>query len=52
MKFVKNRLLVIGLDGATFDLIKPWISDGRLPHLAALSLDTATCMAGRITHCG
>ena len=30
------RLLIIGLDGATFDLIDPWIAQGRLPHLAAL----------------
>jgi predicted AlkP superfamily phosphohydrolase/phosphomutase len=28
------RLLVIGLDGATFDLIEPWAGD--LPHLARL----------------
>jgi predicted AlkP superfamily phosphohydrolase/phosphomutase len=27
----QNRLLVIGLDGATFDLILPWAETGRLP---------------------
>jgi len=31
-----GRLLIIGLDGATFDLIDPWIAQGRLPHMASL----------------
>ncbi len=31
---VKN--LIIGLDGATFDLIYPWIKDGKLPTLKKL----------------
>jgi len=26
-------VLVVGLDGATFDLMLPWIDQGRLPHL-------------------
>jgi len=26
-------VLVVGLDGATFDLMLPWIEQGRLPHL-------------------
>lgn len=30
------RILVIGLDGATFDLIKPWAREGHLPALAHL----------------
>lgn len=30
------RLLIIGLDGATFDVIKPMIAAGELPHLASL----------------
>jgi predicted AlkP superfamily phosphohydrolase/phosphomutase len=29
-------LLIIGLDGATWDLADPWIARGELPHLAAL----------------
>lgn len=31
-----NRLLVIGLDGATFDLIKPWVQQGELPNIAKI----------------
>ena len=31
-----QRLLVIGLDAATFTLIRPWAQAGRLPHLARL----------------
>lgn len=30
------RVLVIGLDGATFDLLLPWMEEGRLPQLAAI----------------
>jgi predicted AlkP superfamily phosphohydrolase/phosphomutase len=30
------RLLIVGLDAATFDLIFPWIAEGKLPNLAAL----------------
>lgn len=29
-------LLILGLDGATLDLVEPWIAEGRLPHLAQL----------------
>jgi predicted AlkP superfamily phosphohydrolase/phosphomutase len=32
----KDRVLVIGLDGATFDLIKPWADEGYLPTLTRL----------------
>lgn len=31
-----NRMLIIGLDGASFSLIDPLIAAGKLPHLAAL----------------
>ena len=31
-----RRLLIIGLDGATFDLIRPWAEDGKLPNLKGL----------------
>lgn len=32
----KTRVLVIGLDGATFDLIRPWAEGGKLPNLAKI----------------
>src|SRR6185503_1218983 len=31
-----SPLVVVGLDGATLDLIAPWAADGTLPHLATL----------------
>ncbi len=33
---IKNKTVVIGLDGATFDLIGPWIEEGRLPFIKEL----------------
>lgn len=32
----QTRVLVIGLDGATLDLVEPWAEEGRLPTLARL----------------
>jgi predicted AlkP superfamily phosphohydrolase/phosphomutase len=32
----KNRVFVIGLDGATPDLLFPWAKEGKLPHIAEL----------------
>jgi predicted AlkP superfamily phosphohydrolase/phosphomutase len=32
----KPRALVIGLDGATLDLVKPWADEGKLPTLSRL----------------
>jgi len=32
----KHRTLIIGLDGATFDLIHPWVQAGHLPTFAKL----------------
>ena len=32
----RERVLVIGIDGATFDLLTPWMEEGFLPNLAAL----------------
>jgi predicted AlkP superfamily phosphohydrolase/phosphomutase len=29
-----RRILIIGLDGATLDLVQPWVEQGHLPHLA------------------
>lgn len=33
---VKRKVAVFGLDGITFDLLQPWLDDGRLPNLARL----------------
>ena len=33
---MKKRVIIIGLDGATFDLIEPWVKKGLLPHFATL----------------
>jgi predicted AlkP superfamily phosphohydrolase/phosphomutase len=32
----KKRVLVVGLDGVTFDILQPWLKDGSLPTLAKL----------------
>ena len=34
MKSVK--LLIVGLDAATLDLINPWVAEGKLPNIARL----------------
>ncbi len=31
-----RKALVIGLDGATFDLLRPWMEEGLLPHMKRL----------------
>ncbi|MCA9969818.1 MAG: alkaline phosphatase family protein, partial [Anaerolineales bacterium] len=33
---VKRKTAVFGLDGITFDLLQPWLDEGRLPNLARL----------------
>ncbi len=37
-----NKLLIFGLDGATFDLIHPWAEQGHLPNLARLIQEGAS----------
>lgn len=32
----ERRILVIGLDGATWDLARPWAEEGKLPHLSRM----------------
>lgn len=32
----QDKVLIIGLDGATWTVLGPWIEDGSLPHLRAL----------------
>ncbi|MCF6147047.1 MAG: sulfatase-like hydrolase/transferase [Candidatus Kuenenia sp.] len=31
-----EKVFVIGIDGATFDIIGPWLEEGKLPHLKSL----------------
>lgn len=38
---MKPKILVIGLDAATMDLIEPWVGQGSLPALAQLMQDGA-----------
>jgi len=42
------KVLVIGLDGASFDLIEPWIKEGKLPNLERLIADG---VRGRMKSC-
>lgn len=39
----RQRLLIIGLDGATWDIINPLIALGKLPHIAGLVMGGASC---------
>jgi predicted AlkP superfamily phosphohydrolase/phosphomutase len=36
---MSNKVIIIGLDGATFELLGQWIEAGRLPHLKAMMAD-------------
>jgi predicted AlkP superfamily phosphohydrolase/phosphomutase len=40
-KIIKRKVAVFGLDGVTFDLIQPWLDEGRLPNLAQLMQEGA-----------
>ena len=33
---LRRKVIVIGLDGATFDLILPWLCEGELPNFKEL----------------
>ena len=37
----QRKVAVIGLDGITFDLLQPWLDEGRLPNLAQLLAEGA-----------
>jgi hypothetical protein len=53
---VSARLLVIGLDGATLDLVAPWAAAGKLPVLyhghSALEQELPTYVAGPVSRRG
>jgi predicted AlkP superfamily phosphohydrolase/phosphomutase len=37
----QRRVLVVGIDAATLDLVRPWVERGELPHLGRLLADGA-----------
>ncbi len=39
---LNRKALIIGLDGATWTLLRPWIDQGHLPHLAKLVREGAS----------
>ena len=45
----KPRVLVVGLDGATFDVMKPLVAEGQLPNLGRL-MDQGSHGVLRSTH--
>lgn len=45
-----SRLVIIGLDGATFDLIEPWAKAGELPVLARLMTEGTWGPLRSVTH--
>jgi predicted AlkP superfamily phosphohydrolase/phosphomutase len=38
----QRKVAVFGLDGITFDLLQPWLNEGRLPNLARLLAEGAS----------
>jgi predicted AlkP superfamily phosphohydrolase/phosphomutase len=36
---MRSKVIVIGLDGATFTLLRPWMEEGRLPYLKSVADD-------------
>lgn len=45
-----TRLVVVGLDGATFDLIHPWVAEGKLPTLARLLREGTSARLASVLH--
>jgi len=46
--------IVLGLDGANWDLLKPWLEDGDLPNISSLrdsgvSADLESCLPGNVS---
>lgn len=45
----EQRVFILGIDGATFDLIVPWVREGRLPNFArVMDAGTATVLKSTI----
>lgn len=42
MTITGQKILVVGLDGATFKLLKPWMEEGNLPNLAYIAHNGVT----------
>lgn len=40
---MKNKHLIIGIDGATFRVINPWVTTGKLPHIGKLMKEGVYC---------
>lgn len=38
---IKRKVAVFGLDGITFDLLQPWLDEGRMPNLAKMLAEGA-----------
>ncbi|MCX6032304.1 MAG: alkaline phosphatase family protein [Chloroflexi bacterium] len=45
-----TRIVVVGLDGATFDLIEPWAREGKLPNLARLLTESSHARLNSVIH--
>ncbi len=45
-----SRLLMIGFDGGTFDLIQPWVATGKLPTLARLLSEGCQAPMASVIH--
>ena len=39
---MKPKVIILGLDGATWDLLDPWMEAGELPHIARLVREGAS----------
>ena len=50
MSDFNRRLVIIGLDGATFDLIQPWMAQGHLPNLQRLMAEGSWGPLASVVH--
>jgi predicted AlkP superfamily phosphohydrolase/phosphomutase len=45
---VMMKVVLIGVDGATFDLIRPWMTNGDLPNFSAVANDGVEGVLGSV----